>query len=152
MKIVIYGLLLCLVLTACQSTQVQRAINSQEPNPDDLKLLSERCQFTENIGCMDTPRVTPTTIDLALRNDLWEDIVLTNIKSNTCKEVSIKTTEDYITFKETALKSGETFSLKLSGCENGDEEGYVREQVSITYSASSGLKRVAVGAVDAYVR
>ena len=96
-------------------------------NPSSL--LPDRCNFGSEIGCVDF-RLTPTTMDLRLKNNIGEAIVIDSYSVSSEASTPFSCTDPGIT----GLGTGEVNDFPFTAC-NGAAIGFVtgeKGKVSIT--------------------
>ena len=102
------------------------------------KHIASRCILSPGIACVDF-KVTESSVVLALRNGLGEDITISSISIGSCSGTD-----------SNPIKDGELVEFTIEGCAN-TLNGRFSEQVAITYVGTSGFNHENIGNIDAQV-
>lgn len=117
----------------------------------DGSCLSEvgRCQFSDDMPCIDKVIITDNSIEIALRNNFFKNIELNNVVDNFCKgnpQITFGLNNPFEELTNHQLSYKDLFRIKLQDCTF--ESSKVYDQVNITYTdIDSGMKKVIVGTI-----
>ncbi len=102
------------------------------------RFLPSSCTIAPGIGC-DEFKVTPTTVQLLLRNGMGNDLTSATIAIATC------TTSSATTWTDGSVLGG-TSGTTLSGCSNGAVGSRYKQNTNVTYTLN-GVSHTKTGQI-----
>ena len=107
------------------------------------RYLPNSCIIGTGFGCEDY-KVNATTVQLILINGLGEDLTATNVAISGCT-VSLEADGNDAWTDGSTL--GGADGITLAGCTNGAAGSRFKEDVTVTYTTSSGISHSTVGQI-----
>ena len=110
-------------------------------NPSSF--LPSSCTLAPGMGC-DDYKVTPTTAQLILRNGIGNDLSSVRVAIAGCTPSAEADGDDAWNDGDIL---GSTDGIMLTGCSNGAIGSKFKQDVTLTYSSSSGINHSVTGIV-----
>jgi hypothetical protein len=107
------------------------------------KFLPRSCTMAPGIGCDDF-KVTATDAQLVLRNGLGQDLTAVTVAISGC------TTSASLSWNDGSVLNGAS-GLTLTGCSNGAAGSRFKQDVTLAYTASSGISHTVTGTLTTEV-
>ncbi len=127
-----YGWAILVVLVAIAALAYFGVLNP-------AKFLPSSCTITPGISCDDF-KVESDEVTLVLTNGMGDDLTSVTVDVGSCSESAPQ-----------PWNNGETLTINLDGCSNGASGAKFKEDVSVTYTRSSGLEHNKKGIITTKV-